>query len=83
MGDGSSLVGGIVEHLDLKEVAGVVELGDGLEQALDHVHLIEDGKLDRDARQLLEGAGRLREPVAVLEKEIDDDVTMQAVEGEP
>jgi hypothetical protein len=43
--EGRRLVDRIVEHLDLETTARPVEAGDGREQALDHVHLVEDGEL--------------------------------------
>ena len=53
-GDALRLVGRVVEHLDLEEIARVVDLRDGVDEPLRHVHLVEDRQLDRDARQLLE-----------------------------
>ena len=38
-------VGGIVEHLDLEQLARIIETRDGVDQALDHVALVVDGKL--------------------------------------
>ncbi len=46
------LVGGIVEHLDLKTIAGIANGGHRLEQALDHVHFVEERKLHRHRGQL-------------------------------
>ena len=46
------LVGGVVEHLDLEAVARVADGGDGVEQPLDHVHLVEERQLHGHRRQL-------------------------------
>ena len=42
------LIGGIVEHLDVEQLARVIELRDGLDQPLDHVALVVDRQLDGD-----------------------------------
>ena len=52
----ASVVGGIVEHLNLQKLPRIIELADRLEQALNDVNLIVDRQLDRDLRQLLEAA---------------------------
>ena len=46
------LVGGIVEHLDLKTIARIANGRDRLQQALDHVHFVEERKLHRHRGQL-------------------------------
>lgn len=48
-GAGGGVVGGVVEDLDLEEVAGVGEAAGGVDEALDNVRLVVDGKLDGDA----------------------------------
>ena len=47
-GQGGGLVGGVVEDLDLEEVAGVGEAAGGVDEALDDVPLVVDGELDGD-----------------------------------
>ncbi|MDE2761242.1 MAG: hypothetical protein OXQ94_09550 [Gemmatimonadota bacterium] len=47
--DGGGVVGGIVEDLDLEEVAGVREAAGGVDEAHDDVFLVVDGELDGDA----------------------------------
>lgn len=51
---GGSFVGGVVENLDLEAVAGIVEGGDGVEEAVDHECLIEEGELDGDLGEVVE-----------------------------
>ena len=51
-GDLAGFVGGIVEDLHVEQFAWVVESRDGFDQTLDHVALVENGKLDGDARPL-------------------------------
>ena len=53
-GDLGGLIGGVVEHLHLEKLSRVFERGDRFQEPLDDVKLIENGKLDRDPRQLLE-----------------------------
>ena len=45
------LVGRIVQNLDLEQVLRVIELADGRDQPVGHVHFVEDRKLDGDPRQ--------------------------------
>ena len=52
-GDGGGIVGGVVEDLDLEEVAGVGEAAGGVDEALDDVLFVVDGELDGDG-----GVGR-------------------------
>ena len=47
-GEGGGFVGGVVEDLDLEEVAGVGEAAGGIDEALDDVPLVVDGELDGD-----------------------------------
>ncbi len=53
------LVGRIVEHLNLEELARVIELRHGFDEALDHVALVVDRELHRDlaAMLLISGGG--------------------------
>lgn len=48
-GEDGGVVGGIVEDLDLEEVAGVREAAGGIDEALDDELLVVDGQLDGDA----------------------------------
>ena len=52
-GDGGGIVGGVVEDLDLEEVAGVGEPAGSVDEALDDVLFVVNGELDGDG-----GAGR-------------------------
>ena len=42
------LVGGVVKHLNDQFLTRIIKLGDGLQKALDHVHFVVNGKLNRD-----------------------------------
>ena len=51
--DFDGLVGRVVEQLDVELVFRIVEAADGVEQAVDHVLLVEDRQLHGDARQFV------------------------------
>ena len=54
-GEGGGVVGGVVEDLDLEEVAGVGEAAGGVDEALDDVLFVVDGELDGDAGEVAGG----------------------------
>ena len=58
-GEGGGVVGGVVEDLDLEEVAGVGEAAGGVDEALDDVRLVVDGELDGDAGAGGRGGGQV------------------------
>ena len=60
-GDFLRLVGGVVEHLNVEQLARIIETGDGFDQALDDVALVVNGKLNGDARPLGDRRRRGRE----------------------
>ena len=77
------LVGGIVEHLDLEQFLGILQLDDPFQQPLDDVPLVVQGKLHGHARQFLQALGRRRrELLADLEVAADYLVAVQPVDGE-
>ena len=79
--DLDGFVGGIVEHLDLQLLARIIHLADAVDQAIDDVLFIEDGKLNGDARQFGEVRFRFRDLVlAVLVIKIDQLIAMHSVE---
>ena len=51
LGHAARFVGGVVEHLDLEQLARVVHLADGVDQPVGHVHLVVDRQLHRDDGQ--------------------------------
>ena len=55
LGDFVALVGGVVQHLDLVLVLRVVDGAHRLEETFDAVRFVEDGKLGRDLRELVDG----------------------------
>ena len=76
-------VGGIVEHLNVELLPRIFQLADRLQQPLDHVLLIENGQLHRDARQVLEVRRRFRGAiVSVLVIQIHQNVAVHPVTGQ-
>jgi hypothetical protein len=78
-GDVGCLVGGIVENLDLQTILGVIELPDSLQQAADHKVFIENRQLDGDFRQLGEFPGGFWRGAPVLQEQVNDRITVEAV----
>ena len=72
----------IVEHLNLEQLARVIELRDSLDQALDHVALVVDRELNRDLRPLRHFRRRTGHVLAVLEIVVDEYVAVNAVHRE-
>ena len=54
------LVGRVVEDLDFEQLPRIVDLADGVDQPIGHVHLVVDRELDRDAGSALQRARRDR-----------------------
>ena len=75
------LVGGVVQHLDFEQLARIVELADGVDQPVRHVHLVVDRKLDRDLRQPFQ-ARRHGMTVLVLHVQVDQVIPVPPVDRE-
>ena len=80
-GNFDGLVGGVVEDLDFELVLGVVEGGHGIEEAIDDMHLVEDGKLNGDEGHFLELAVGHGAFTPVFEVEIKDGQAVKAETG--
>ena len=82
-GEWMRVVGRIVEHLNLQQSLGILDLGDLVDQPLDNIALVINRKLDGDRWQLLEANRRMIDRVLpMLEIGANDVVAMQAVDGE-
>ena len=83
LGEGRGIVGGIVQHLNLQQFLGILDLDHLFDQPLHHVALVVKRKLDGHRRQLFEA---LRRPgsglLPVLEIRADDLVAVDAVNRE-
>ena len=56
-GDLLRFIGGIVEHLHVEKLARIVEARNGFDEPLDHIALVENGELNRDARPVVASGG--------------------------
>ena len=82
-GERRGIVGGIVQHLDLQQLLGVLDLQHLFDQPLHHVPLVVERKLNGDRRKLREAHRRLASGLlAVLEIGADHLVAVQAVHRE-
>src|SRR5437667_4485499 len=75
------IIGRVVQHLDLKTISRIIEFADRAKEALHHVNLIKNWQLHRDLRQSRKLPRRNGFALPVLEKEVDDEVTMNSVSG--
>ena len=81
-GDIAGLIGGIVEHLNVEEFARIIELRNGIDQALNHVALIEDGKLYSNLWPARDGWRRGWNIFAIGVVIVEELVTMHAIGGQ-
>ncbi len=81
-GDFAGFVGGIVEDLNVEKFARVVEARNSFDKALDDIALVENGKLNGDARPLFYFRRRAGNVLAVLIVVVDKPVAMKTVAGE-
>jgi hypothetical protein len=79
LGQLASLISGVIQNLDLKFILRIVEFADRFQQPFDHMDFIIDGELDRDDREEIKFRGGCGLPVAILEIEIKDGITMNAI----
>lgn len=77
--DFASFVGGIVENLNVHEFAGIIELRDGIDEALNYVALVEDRKLYGNLWPMQNRRGRGRNIFAIDVVLVEELVAMQAV----
>src|SRR5579863_7888612 len=81
-GDLASFVSGIVENLNVKQFARVIEARDSFDETLDHVAFVENRQLNGDAGPMFDfgrGAGDVFRIDIVV---VDEPVAMQPVGGE-
>ena len=74
-----SIIGRIIQHLNLEKLSRVVQFADGAKQTLDHVNFVKDRQLHRHLRQLFKSPGRDGLAVPVFEKQVDNEIAMDAV----
>ncbi len=71
----------VVQQLDLQFVLRVIELRDGIQQAVHHMHLVEHRQLHGYQRQLLEQTHGMRPFAGMLQIEKYDRQAVRAVAG--
>src|SRR6266849_8674383 len=74
-----SIIGRIIQHLNLEKLPRVVQFADGAKQTLDHVNFVKDWQLHRHLRQLFKSPGRDEFMVPVFEKQVDNEIALDAV----
>ena len=73
------LVGGIVEDLHIEEFRRVVKTRNGLDEAFDHVALVENGKLDGHARPVGDWWRSSGDVLGIHEVVVHQPIPVQAV----
>ncbi len=81
-GDLGGFVGGVVQHLDLEQLARIIETRHGFDEALDDVALVVDGKLYGNLGPARDRRRRAGHILAVLSVLVDQPVTVQPEGGE-
>ena len=74
----AGLVGGIVEHLNVQQLARIIESRDGFDQPLDHVALVVNRELNRHQRPAFDGRRLAGNVLPILEIAVDEPVAMQS-----
>src|SRR5262249_4122387 len=82
LGDRARFVRGIVQHLNLQQVPGPIHGADRLDQALNDIHLVVDGKLHRNNRLLRKGSTGDGSVILVFVVQINHVVAMDAINGQ-
>ena len=82
LGDLPGLVGRIVEHLDFKQLARILDPAYGVEQPIDDVHLVVERQLDGDDWKRVERSLRLGLLVLVLHVDVHQVVTVPSINSE-
>ena len=78
-GDGGRFIGGVVQNLDLQELARIVQLAHGIDQPVRDVHLVVDRQLYRDTWQAFKRRVRHRMVILVLHVQVDEVVPVPPV----
>ena len=82
VGDAARFVGRVVQHLDLEQLARVVDRADRVDQTLGDVHLVVERELDGDDRQRIERRTEARLFVPVAHVEVHEVIPVPSVDGE-
>ena len=66
LGDAARFVRRVIQDLDLKQLARILDLADGVDQPIGDIHLVVNRELDRHHGQGVQRSGRDRLPPLVL-----------------
>src|SRR5205823_8142466 len=81
--NGDSLVGGVIQHLDVQFVQWIIQPANRFQEPFHHELFVKNGKLNRDPRQLREMSRRIYGAVfPILVIKIDQHVAMHAIGGQ-
>src|ERR1700693_265729 len=78
-GNFASIVRGVIEDLDLEQLARIIDFADRTEQSLDDVDLVKNRQLDGDLWQLLKPAGGGRSVFAMFKEKINDEIPVHTI----
>src|SRR4029077_15797299 len=74
-----SLIGRIVQHLNLQKFPRIIHFAHRTHQPLRHVHLVKDWQLHCHLRELFKVTGWQRGTLPVFQIEINDEIAVDAV----
>ena len=80
-GDTARFVGGVVQHLNLEQLARILQPADGVDQPIRHVHLVVDRELNRDRRERRQRPGGDRLLSFVLHVQVHKVVPVPTVDS--
>ena len=79
LGDADSIVGGVVQDLNLQLVGGILDGTGSFDDPLDDVSFVEDGKLDGYGGQFVKMTGRLGVLAVVAVVNKDEKIAVKSV----
>jgi len=68
--------------LDFEQFFRVIEFADRVDQPVRHIHLVEDGQLDRDTRQFGQRRQGQRRLTLVFHVKINKVIAVPAIDGQ-
>ena len=74
------MIGAVIQHLDFEPIQRVIDLTGMADDPLGHLVFVEHRQLDGNPREHRESALRLVDMISVLQVEIDQDISMEAVQ---
>src|SRR5438132_11629486 len=81
-GNLNSAIGGVVEELNLEQLARITDVACRFHEPLDDIHLVVDRQLNRDARFVFQFPLGLGDLVLVFQIQINKVIAMDSINGE-